>query len=945
MAVSEQTPYIEYTANGTATSFALEFDCDNRDHLIVLVDDIEPVVGTWSLSSGAVVFNTAPENGKKITIQRNTPFSRTTDYQSYNNSFRPPAVNNDFDRVWYKIQELGVKDWLLDLKIQKFRDDVNLTALENTLEEARRIRDDTADSVVEVQSNVAQSQTLLENTTAQANLAQGYASSANSANAAAQQAVIDVSTAEADVYSALSAQQIAVNNSLTAIAGGHKAYQTLAAAQTAQASLPANTVVEVTNDPTASNNGTYQWNGTTLTKSAYDPLTQAKDYFKNNADVRFEANDTSNINYTTVDRNLTFSNNIYVITNAVTKLLTTPQVLNLPDNTRYRIEYNISTDTLRAVAYNASRTDDWALAGIVSVSSEGLVTSDFACTVNGAVLVKSPQDGELLTNVSSRIAFDTIASVLTIAATVRVKSPLYTTPASLTGEAKTVAIPTNIGIYRLQYDIKTSVFSFVSASLVQADSTIALATLYVESTGIKVVGITNYQIDGIVANGPALGIKTGQLIAVANSEINFDFKNKQLIIAASRVRLISKDTLPALLPAVTLDISGDESFIKRLMYNTKTSTFRAIRANVTSTEDEIQVALFCVNTKFVDGVPYYQIDGEDPVGKKDDLAIAKFTVPYGDLTANYEQADLPAFAQLQTSTPGDHIKVYDLYDALMASHPEYITKTLLGTDGIGNNIYQYQFTTPEVPTVAEVYSKKPKIVAISGVHGYEPTAIYNLFYALKQIVEHWKDDPHLEALYWGVNFIVVPVAVPSGFDLISRHNHNDVDIARNFPANWSAAQPNSGGSPLSQAETVILDAVMSNNKDAIYCFSHHNFHTPAGNFIWNASGSDFGINLAKMLIIGQTIRAKNRYPLMMPQANNYYIGYANKGTPPGSEGLQAQSYGMQSGTFEICNRWEWEVGQPSNSSVVATMGVETLINWLLLNVKHACEFYNSRVNI
>lgn len=292
MAVSEQTPYIEYTANGIATSFALGFDCDNRDHLIVLVDDVEPVVGAWSFSNGAVVFNTAPENGKKITLQRNTPFSRTTDYQSYNNSFRPPAVNNDFDKVWYKIQELGVKDWLLDLKIQKFRDDVNLTALENTLEEAKQIRDDTAGSVVEVQSNVAQSQTLLENTTAQANLAQGYANSANSANTAAQQAVIDVSTAEADVYSALSAQQIAVNNSLTAIAGGHKAYQTLAAAQAAQASLPANTVVEVTNDPTSSNNGTYQWNGTTLTKSAYDPLTQAKSFTKDAIDV-FDASKVS----------------------------------------------------------------------------------------------------------------------------------------------------------------------------------------------------------------------------------------------------------------------------------------------------------------------------------------------------------------------------------------------------------------------------------------------------------------------------------------------------------------------------------------------------------------------------------------------------------------------------------------------------------------------------
>ena len=59
---------------------------------------------------------------------------------------------------------------------------------------------------------------------------------------------------------------------------GHKGYATLAAAQAAQATLAANTLVEVTNDSTTANNGVYLWNGTTLTKSTYDPLTQAKGY-------------------------------------------------------------------------------------------------------------------------------------------------------------------------------------------------------------------------------------------------------------------------------------------------------------------------------------------------------------------------------------------------------------------------------------------------------------------------------------------------------------------------------------------------------------------------------------------------------------------------------------------------------------------------------------------
>ncbi len=67
-----------------------------------------------------------------------------------------------------------------------------------------------------------------------------------------------------------------VDAALAAYASGRKAYTTLALAQADQANLPANTAIEVTND--GANNGTYQWDGTTLTKSDYDPLTQAKNY-------------------------------------------------------------------------------------------------------------------------------------------------------------------------------------------------------------------------------------------------------------------------------------------------------------------------------------------------------------------------------------------------------------------------------------------------------------------------------------------------------------------------------------------------------------------------------------------------------------------------------------------------------------------------------------------
>src|SRR5690606_13796108 len=101
-----------------------------------------------------------------------------------------------------------------------------------------------------------------------------------------------------------------------------------------------------------------------------------------------------------------------------------------------------------------------------------------------------------------------------------------------------------------------------------------------------------------------------------------------------------------------------------------------------------------------------------------------------------------------------------------------------------------------------------------------------------------------------------PVSNPTAYNANSRFNHNNVDIARNFPAGWSTVLDHPGTAPLSEAETVILDAVMSNNRDAIYLCSHHNFGDASKHFIWNPAASNFSRDLGKNLIIGQTIRAK-----------------------------------------------------------------------------------------
>lgn len=270
--MNELKSYTEYAVSTPTADFVIGFDFNyGEDAVNVTVDDVPATTAGYTvvyLNETTIRLSPSVPSGV-VRLQRETDIDQSDHTYRAGAKFIAQTIDENFEQIRYAQQE--VRDGF-----SKLKDDIGFTNLEQTVQAVTTIAN-------EVEDNVTESRTLLVDTTDQAVLAQGYANSANSANtaaqqaaSAAQQAVVDVSTAEADVYSALSAQQTEVNNSLTAIAGGHKAYQTLALAQADQTSLPTNTVVEVTNDGT--NNGTYQWNGTTLTKSAYDPLTQAKSY-------------------------------------------------------------------------------------------------------------------------------------------------------------------------------------------------------------------------------------------------------------------------------------------------------------------------------------------------------------------------------------------------------------------------------------------------------------------------------------------------------------------------------------------------------------------------------------------------------------------------------------------------------------------------------------------
>lgn len=115
MTVESQIPHQSYTANGSQISFILSFDVEDKDNFFVKINDTNVSINdyTYDSTTNSITFNTAPIQGSLIEIERETSIDRSTNYATFNNSFRPEVLNEDFDRIIRILQEMGYTDQVL----------------------------------------------------------------------------------------------------------------------------------------------------------------------------------------------------------------------------------------------------------------------------------------------------------------------------------------------------------------------------------------------------------------------------------------------------------------------------------------------------------------------------------------------------------------------------------------------------------------------------------------------------------------------------------------------------------------------------------------------------------------------------------------------------------------------------------------------------------------
>lgn len=283
-------------------------------------------------------------------------------------------------------------------------------------------------------------------------------------------------------------------------------------------------------------------------------------------------------------------------------------------------------------------------------------------------------------------------------------------------------------------------------------------------------------------------------------------------------------------------------------------------------------------------------------------------------------------------------QVYQMYDDLMSQHPE-ITKVNLGENSVGDPIAYYRFT-PRRPN-ADVSTKIPKIFLLCGVHGMEHTPPLATFLMLREIYNNWQSNELLEALRFNVQFIVLPVANPDGWNRYNRVNPNGVDINRNWPEGWVLTSEGafySGPSPASELETQYAMQVFNENSDIDIFYDFHNFNGTNADthphFIWvSTNTADKHVQRMTQCLVGRMTRKWRSEYDFIPDPP-YFAGYSTSN----QQGGMAKNYARFAknikfcATLELGNRWWIDPSAVPYDTIHKRTAMEALTNWVLINL-------------
>lgn len=115
--VPDVSPIVRYAANGTQTEFAYPFPIFASEDLAIFLDGAKQssgftISGAGNTSGGNVTFDTAPASDTVVTLARELPIERVTDFLE-GGDFSAVSINNELDYLIAALQQVNRENDLM----------------------------------------------------------------------------------------------------------------------------------------------------------------------------------------------------------------------------------------------------------------------------------------------------------------------------------------------------------------------------------------------------------------------------------------------------------------------------------------------------------------------------------------------------------------------------------------------------------------------------------------------------------------------------------------------------------------------------------------------------------------------------------------------------------------------------------------------------------------
>ena len=214
---------------------------------------------------------------------------------------------------------------------------------------------------------------------------------------------------------------------------------------------------------------------------------------------------------------------------------------------------------------------------------------------------------------------------------------------------------------------------------------------------------------------------------------------------------------------------------------------------------------------------------------KSSLAILIAVTLFGNSSSAQWYNDYKSFAQY-----------YARLDQMLADHPTLTSPFVIGTSHEGREIRGIKITGTGPSNVA-----KKQVVFHGLIHAREWIAGMTTMFVADNLLDGYASDPRVQNVMDNVEFLVVPVLNPDGYEYSrttnrfwrkNRRNNGDgtfgVDLNRNFGYNWGPGFGGSSGNtdsiiyrgpaPFSEPESQALRDLFLDNQQIV---SHIDFHS------------------------------------------------------------------------------------------------------------------------